>query len=226
MLFAFEWVLPFNAGWTQERKREGKKRQIQIYNIKIWNLFSLSMNPFALSTVVSIYLLLPERGLSQPCSLPPVDGTAAKLSGSTAHQFQLPATAAKEKSVNVFVSLPLALRAFSAVAFRGQMQCVWHRERISITNMLKGQWPAVPSPLSAQWRFPFLSLSLFKLHSCCPENTNDHGFGDKQPKTEDFRCLSLFVLKLLRLRAIKSRAYILYYYVCLPLTYQKVRSIN
>lgn len=45
-------------------------------------------------------------------------------------------------------------------------------------------------------------------------------------KLEDFRCLFLFVLQLLRLRAIKSSAYIPYYYVCLPLPYLKANNIN
>lgn len=53
------------------------------------------------------------------------------------------------------ICFTLALRAFSAVVLRGQMQCVWHIERISITNMLTGQRPSVPSPLSAQRRSPF-----------------------------------------------------------------------
>ncbi len=53
------------------------------------------------------------------------------------------------------ICFTLALRAFSAVVLRDQMQCVWHRERISITNMLTGQKPTVPSPLSAPQWFPF-----------------------------------------------------------------------
>lgn len=137
-----------------------------------------------------------------------------------------PASPSCQSKKSKCICFTLALRAFSAVVFRGQMQCMWHRERISITDKLEGEWPIVPSSLRTQRRFLFQRLSLFILQSCCPENTDDRSFGHKQPKTGHFCCLSLFVFQLLRLPAFKSSAYTLYYYVCLPLTYQKANNIN
>jgi len=124
------------------------------------------------------------------------------------------------------ICFTLAPRAFSAVVLRGQMQCVTHRENI---NNQYAHRPVADNSKSFKHRvaiFLFFKVCPYSNYTLVALKTNDHGFGNKQLETWYFGCFSLIVLQLLMLRAIKSAVYILYYYVCLPPTYQKANNIN
>lgn len=77
----------------------------------------------------------------------------SQVSGYTASNFTCQLWLPKKK-VQMYLFHPSS-EGFFCCCVQGQMQCVWHRERISITNMLTGCWPMVPSSLSTQWRSPF-----------------------------------------------------------------------
>lgn len=143
MLFAFEWVLPFYAGWPlQDKKDSYDIVKSESCSAKVWILLLFT-------------LLFPSTS-----SQPPLPSVTSRWHCSQVIRLHTqppisPASSGCQRKKCKCICFTLALRAFSAVVFRGQMQCVWHRERISITNMLTGQWPTVPSPLSTQRRFPF-----------------------------------------------------------------------
>lgn len=203
--FAFEYSI-FLCRLTMGQIKGG-------YKHNIWDLFSSST--FAVSSRVRS---------SQPWCLSPVDGTAAKLSGYTATNFtcqlQLP-----KKKVQMYLFHPGSEGFFSRSVQRPDAVCVTQRENI---NNQYAHRPVADGSKSSKHTaaIPLLKSIPIQITLLLPWKHNDHGFGDKQPKTEHFCCLSRFVLQLLRLQAIKSSAYILYYYVCLPLTYQKANNIN
>lgn len=161
---------------------------------------------------------------SGPWRLSPVDGTAAKLSWYTATYFtcqlQLP-----KKKVQMYLFHPSSEGFFSRCVRGPDAVYVTHRENI---NNEQAHRPVADSSKSSKntAAIPLLKSVPIQITLFLPWKHKWSWFGDKQPKTAHFCCLPLFVLQLLRLRAIKSSAYTLNYYVCLPLTYQKANNIN
>lgn len=105
--------LPFYENWTLE--------------IKLWHLISLSMNiSYCFYRLFSSSLLRSSR----LWCLSPVDGTAAKLSGSTATNFtcqlQLP-----KKKVQMYLFHPGSEGFFSRCVRRPDAVCVTQRENIN-----------------------------------------------------------------------------------------------
>lgn len=79
------------------------------------------------------------------------------------HQLRLPAPAARGKSANVFVSSWLWGLFFPALVLRGQMQGMWHTERISITDKLMGQRATIPTSVRGDSHFKSLPYSNYTL---------------------------------------------------------------
>lgn len=119
--------------------------------------------------------------VSAPASLSPVDGTAAKLSNLSLS----PACCQREKC-QMYLFHPGSEGFFSPCVQRPDAVYVTQRRNINNQYVHRPVADSSESSEHTQRRFPIYSLSLFKLHPCCPENTNDRGFGDKQPENGAF----------------------------------------
>lgn len=92
----------------------------------------------------------------------PLDGTAAKSSRFAATNYTCQLQLPKEK-VQMYLFHPGSEGFFSAPVLRGQMQGMWHTERISITDKLTGQRATIPTSVRGDSHFKSLPYSNYTL---------------------------------------------------------------
>lgn len=136
-----------------------------IVNNEIQNTIFLSVNLLSPTVVVSLLVSVTSRW---HCS---------QVVIVYSHHFHLPAPAAKEKKASMCLYHPGSEGFFQLVCSEARCS-VYDTQRISVTDKLTGKCTAVPALIRCNARFKGSVQIALK--------TNDHSFGDRQPKTVQF----------------------------------------